>query len=441
MPTFRWFPLALAIWTVSVAPSFPTRAAEPDFDQVVRPFLTSYCLDCHGDRKQEGKLDLRAEMSAASVLRNPARWDGVIERLEAEEMPPVKAKKQPKLDERKTVLAWLNTLRDREAQAHAGDPGRVLARRLSNAEYDNTIRDLTGVDLHPTRTFPVDPANESGFDNSGESLTMSPALADKYLAAARDVADHLVLMPQGFVFAPDPVVTDTNRDQFCVARIVDFYQRHRVDLASYFHAAWRYRHRAALGLPDASIRDVALLERVSPRDLVLILKTLQTPAPAFGPIGELQALWNALPEDEAGVRRGCADLRDAVIRLRAPYEAKIERLAVRGISPGSQPLVLWRNRALAARRMKPPGDRNPPDVVEFCRVFPDAYAISERPGYFEGKNGSKGRLLSAGFHLMQGYFRDDVAVVRTRSGRRRTPRDRRTLARSQLRDERPRASI
>ena len=40
----------------------------------------------------------------------------MIERLEAEEMPPVKAKKQPKLDERKTVLAWLNTLRDREAQ-------------------------------------------------------------------------------------------------------------------------------------------------------------------------------------------------------------------------------------------------------------------------------------------------------------------------------------
>ena len=63
--------------------------------------------------------------------------------------------------------------------------GIVLARRLSNAEYDYTIRDLTGVDIRPTREFPVDPANEAGFDNSAESLAMSPALVKKYLEAAR----------------------------------------------------------------------------------------------------------------------------------------------------------------------------------------------------------------------------------------------------------------
>jgi Protein of unknown function (DUF1592)/Protein of unknown function (DUF1588)/Protein of unknown function (DUF1587)/Protein of unknown function (DUF1585)/Protein of unknown function (DUF1595)/Planctomycete cytochrome C len=406
MPTIRLPFLLLAILGVSV----PTLAAEPDFEQAVRPFLKTYCLGCHGERKQEGKLDLSTETSAARVLSNPGRWDGVLERLEADEMPPPKAPKQPTRDERRAVVAWLNSLRDRDAQAHAGDPDRVLARRLSNAEYDNTIRDLTGIDLRPTREFPVDPANEAGFDNSGESLTMSPALAEKYLTAARAVADHLVLMPQGFVFAPDPVVTDTNRDQFCVSRIVDFYQRHRVDLAAYFHAAWQYRHRADLGLPDASIRDVALRAGVNPRYLVLILKTLGTPAPTVGPIGELQSLWNALPTDEAEARRGFEAMREAAQRLRKSYETTVDRLMVRGISPGSQPLVLWKNGEQAARRMRAPGERNPPDVVEFCRVFPDAYAISERPGYFEGKNGSKGRLLSAGFHLMQGYFRDDAPL-------------------------------
>jgi len=51
---------------------------------------------------------------------------------------------------------------------------------VSNAEYDATVRDLTGVDIRPTRTLPVDPANEAGFDNSGESLAMSPALLKKY---------------------------------------------------------------------------------------------------------------------------------------------------------------------------------------------------------------------------------------------------------------------
>ena len=57
-----------------------------------------------------------------------------------------------------------------------GDPGTVLARRLNNAEYNYTIRDLTGQDMQLTRQFPVDPANTAGFDNSGESLAMSPAL-------------------------------------------------------------------------------------------------------------------------------------------------------------------------------------------------------------------------------------------------------------------------
>ena len=95
------------------------------------------------------------------------------------------------------MVEWIAAVLDREAQRNAGDPGPVLARRLSNAELDYTIRDLTGVDIRPTKEFPVDPANEAGFDNSGESLAMSPALLKKYLAAARRVADHLVFKPTG----------------------------------------------------------------------------------------------------------------------------------------------------------------------------------------------------------------------------------------------------
>ena len=72
---------------------------------------------------------------------------------------------------------------------------------------------------------------------------MSPALVKKYLAAARLVADHLVLKPDGFAFAPHPVVTDTDRDKYCVRRIIDFYKRQRIDYADYFLAAWRFRHR------------------------------------------------------------------------------------------------------------------------------------------------------------------------------------------------------
>ncbi len=165
------------------------------------------------------------------------------------------------------MVAWIEELRDRQAARSAGDPGVVLARRLSNAELDYTIRDLTGVDIRPSREFPVDPANEAGFDNSGESLTMSPALLKKYLAAMRQVADHVVLKPSGFVFAPCPAVTDTDRDKYCVQRILDFYQGHTAELADYFLAAWKYRHRAALGMPDAELSRFATEAELSAKYL------------------------------------------------------------------------------------------------------------------------------------------------------------------------------
>ena len=111
------------------------------------------------------------------------------------------------------MIDWIQAVRMNEARKNAGDPGPVLARRLSNAEYNYTIRDLTGVDMRPTREFPVDPANTAGFDNSGESLTMSPALLNKYLQAAREVGDHMVLTPDGFDFAPHPMLVETDRDK------------------------------------------------------------------------------------------------------------------------------------------------------------------------------------------------------------------------------------
>src|SRR6478752_1837774 len=124
------------------------------------------------------------------VTRDYPRWALVLDKLTAQQMPP-KPVPPPSAEARQQVIDWIQAVRAEELRKNAGDPGLVLPRRLSNAEYNYTIRDLTGVDIRPTREFPVDPANTAGFDNSGESLTMSPTLLKKYLAAAREVAGHL----------------------------------------------------------------------------------------------------------------------------------------------------------------------------------------------------------------------------------------------------------
>src|SRR6185369_13706579 len=149
----------------------------------------------------------------------------------------------------------------------AGDPGRVPPRRLSNAEYDCTIRDLTGVDIRPAKEFPVDPANEAGFDNSAESLAMSPALVNKYLEAARRVSEHVLFLPDRLAFAEYGVVADTDRDKFGVRQIISFYQRQKTDFADYFLAAWRLRHKAALGQPNATVTGIAKSTGVSAKYL------------------------------------------------------------------------------------------------------------------------------------------------------------------------------
>ncbi len=340
----------------------PPNLTPPDleivFHRTMQPFLETYCVSCHGKETTKAELDLSLYTSVAGVSAGHAHWELVLERLEAGDMPNEKAKQFPSDPLRAEVAAWIRAFRAAEASKNAGDPGPVLARRLSNAEYDYTIRDLTGADIRPTKEFPVDPANQAGFDNSGESLAMSPALLKKYLGAARTVADHLVLQPAGFAFAPHPVVVDTDRDRYSVQRIIDFYRRQPTDYAEYFLAAWRFKHRAALGRAGASLEEIAAEAKVSPPYLATIWATLAGPNADVGPIAKLQARWLALPvpgptaEAAAAARTGCEHMRDFVVRLRDKIIPDVTNLTAPPMQQGSQVFVLWKDRRMAENRRR-----------------------------------------------------------------------------------------
>ena len=139
-----------------------------DFKDSVVPLMQKYCLDCHSKEEQEGELDLEQFRGMDEVRMHPMIWVKVVEMMEDGEMPP---KKQPQLApmEREMFLDWIDNYLDTEALANAGDPGRVVARRLSNAEYTYTIQDLTGVELEPVKEFPADGAAGEGFMNVGDA--------------------------------------------------------------------------------------------------------------------------------------------------------------------------------------------------------------------------------------------------------------------------------
>ena len=352
----------LAILLLILSVSAPAKAAdtidgslERQFRDTVLPFMQTYCTDCHAGEKPKGDLDLAPFTSVASVAKDHLRWQLVLERLQEGDMPPEKAKRHPKPELRQEIIAWILAVREDEANRNAGDPGPVLARRLSNAEHDYTIRDLTGVDIRPTREFPVDPANEAGFDNSGESLSMSPALLKKYLEAARRVADHLVLKLDGLAFAPHPVIADTDRDKYCVNQIISFYKRQRTDYSDFFEAAWRFRHRDAVGKPDSTLAEFAAEAGISPKYLATVWATLTEGDETAGPIAALRVMFDdtaAGAKTDADVRAACERMRDFVVSVRAKLVPEVKNLRAPGVHNGSQTMVMWKNRQFSANRRR-----------------------------------------------------------------------------------------
>ena len=165
-----------------------------------RPLIQEFCLNCHSTEKKTGELDLERFASLATVRQGTQDWLKVAEMLDNGEMPP-KYSKQLAPEQRNDLRSWVQRYLDAEALAKAGDPGLVVLRRLNNAEYTHTVRDLTGVPLDPAREFPTDSAAGEGFTNTGNSLVMSPGLLRKYLDAGKAIAQHAVLLPDGFRFS------------------------------------------------------------------------------------------------------------------------------------------------------------------------------------------------------------------------------------------------
>lgn len=452
------------------------RSSEPEltrrFNQTVRPFLTAYCAGCHGGAKPAAGFDLQRYTTMETVVADFGHWALMARKLETKEMPPTGAGQPPEAL-RRAVLEWIAAVRKHEANKHPGDPGPVAARRLSNAEYNYTMRDLTGVDLRPAREFPIDPANQAGFDNSSESLTMSPALMAKYLDAARRVSEHLVLTPEGFTFAAHPMLVESDREKYPIQRIVAFYDRQPTDFADYFLAAWRYKHRAAFGQTTATLNDIAKQMKVSPRYLPLVRQALEQTTEDLGPLVKLQTMWRALPAPRDGqsdlARQGCEQMRDFVVRIRRHSEKLFHTPEAPGVNVNFQPLVMQRNKLIAAHRrdfdraaLREEGDPPPkdflvtqgppfgrkeieelknniaaytkarledPDLViprsgpkseraryeaafaRFSNIFPTAFCLRERGRFYPITSMDRERYLGAGLHSVLGYFRDDTPLV------------------------------
>ena len=180
---FRWLPwtllCALAWAGIGRVAAAPAPAAE--FHRKIRPVLEEYCYDCHGGGETRGGVALDAFETTTNFSGDRELWWRVLKNLRANLMPPAK-KAQPTRAQKELITHWIKQSVF-ETDPLNPDPGRVTLRRLNRVEYQNTIRDLTGVNFDAPGIFPPEDTGH-GFDNLADVLTLSPMLLEKYVDAA-----------------------------------------------------------------------------------------------------------------------------------------------------------------------------------------------------------------------------------------------------------------
>ena len=159
----------------------------------LRPFLDRYCVTCHNDRLRTGGLALDA-LDAADVGAGAEVWEEVIRKVRMGAMPPP-GRPRPGAAAFDDFVSHLEASLDRSAAANP-NPGRSdTFHRLSREHYRNAIRDLLALEVDVAELLPADaPGYE--FDNMAGVLTVSPALMERYLSAARKVSRLAVGLPQ-----------------------------------------------------------------------------------------------------------------------------------------------------------------------------------------------------------------------------------------------------
>lgn len=178
---------------LTAAAGSPERASfkrdESGFGRTAEPFLKEHCLSCHGPEKD--KANFRVDRDLTTDFLDPAtkgKWAEVVDVLNSHEMPP---EEEPQPDPQATanVVDWIT--KQMVAAELVRRDGSIVLRRMNRTEYQNAIRDLTGVD-YDVSAFPRDPP-AGGFDNNAKALTISPLHLELYLEMARDVLDRALV--------------------------------------------------------------------------------------------------------------------------------------------------------------------------------------------------------------------------------------------------------
>jgi hypothetical protein len=311
------FVVAIPALLLSCGVSRQVAAETPPWSAVVAT-VRQYCVDCHGNELAEARINLEQLAAQDDLGRGFKDWEKVVRMLRQRKMPPQDAD-QPSAAERMAAVTAIERTLGEYIDRHAGDPGPVVLRRLTSAEYSYSIQDLTGLDLKLGRGFVSDAVGGEGFTNAGGAQFMQDSTLERYLEAARIVADHAVIGAGPLDFFADP--GKTGLELSAIHRILRIYRDHGFRTAAgegaepfgldqyprALYVAWRFRHRAALGQGTATLQQLAREDGLSDRFCDHIWRVVNSPDNSF-PLSLIADGWRSLPTPATGGNESAGDV-------------------------------------------------------------------------------------------------------------------------------------
>ncbi|MCZ6640889.1 MAG: DUF1592 domain-containing protein [Gammaproteobacteria bacterium] len=279
------------------------------------PLFKESCYLCHGSLIQTAGLNLSELVNQRPLVKNRDTWKRVMGALEVGKMPPPGAP-QPSVEARAEMLEILR--RDIDEFDYATiekDPGFELMRRLTHTEYDNTVRDLFGVELNVTDRFPTELTGSSGFENSSNTLFLQPSLMERYIAAAQRVVDlALPREPNGivqksshdliFVAGPGDGVSEAEAARVVLQRFLERAYRRPPSSDEITRATEHFAVGTSVGLSyEAAIKQVLQAVLISPKFLLRVEAGPDDGEPFAVSTWELASrlsyfFWASMPDEE-----------------------------------------------------------------------------------------------------------------------------------------------
>lgn len=296
-----------------------------------RLVLEQYCVQCHGATSPKAGVSIEHMIAQDSFGDSFQQWEKVATALEQKVMPP-KSMPQPGDEERAQSVAWIRGGLKDYAERHDGEPGRVTVRRLTSGEYAYTIKDLTGLDLNVGIDSSSDSVGGEGFTNFGDVQFMQDANLERYLEAAKIVADHAIVGAGPLEFFQSP--GKTGFELAAISKIKDIYATYGIRTVSgeggspfgldkygkALYVAWNYQHRVALGEPRATLAELSAREGINPRFGQHIWQVMNKPSLLY-PTSEITSRWHKLPVPgpgskqavKAAARAGCDEIQKFIV--------------------------------------------------------------------------------------------------------------------------------